>query len=456
MPLAIFPAESDVVETLMRLAFQLAAILLAAKVFGEICDRYLRIPSVIGELLAGVAIGPFALGQFALPADFGPLFPVPLGYGMEGGPTLPLSIELWSIGQVAAIVLLFLAGLETNSKLFFRYAGPSIPVAAGGVILPFVFGAGAIAFFKDDIGFSDTEALFMGAVMVATSVGITARVLEEQRKLDSPEGVTVLAAAVLDDILGILVLTVVIGIHASGSVSVGEIVWIGAKAVIFLAALLAVGFLGQRLISKTILSFRTNGAAIGLALFLALLASGLAETFGLAMIIGAYAIGLALSESRLRHAVEEKMGTLANAIVPIFFCTMGMLVDVTSLVNAIGVGAVITVLAIIGKVFGSGVPALGVGFNMRGASRIGFGMLPRGEVALIVAGIGLSNGIIQQELFDIAIMMTIVTTIIAPIALKPLFTSGGSGLRKPGPEDGGEAPPDGEETPSPAPHEAEH
>ena len=172
-------------------------------------------------------------------------------------------------------------------------------------------------------------------------------------------------------------------------------------------------------------------------MFLALLASGLAETFGLAMIIGAYAIGLALSESRLRHAVEEKMGTLANAIVPIFFCTMGMLVDVTSLVGAIGVGAVVTVLAIIGKVFGSGVPALGVGFNLRGASRIGFGMLPRGEVALIVAGIGLSNGIIQQELFDIAIMMTIVTTIIAPIALKPLFTSGGSGLRKPGPEDDG-------------------
>ena len=221
-------------------------------------------------------------------------------------------------------------------------------------------------------------------------------------------------------------------------------------------ALLAVGFLGQRLISRTVLSFRTNGAAIGLALFLALLASGLAETFGLAMIIGAYAIGLALSESRLRHAVEEKMGTLANAIVPIFFCTMGMLVDVTSLVNAIGVGAVITVLAIIGKVFGSGVPALGVGFNMRGASRIGFGMLPRGEVALIVAGIGLSNGIIRQDLFDIAIMMTIVTTIIAPIALKPLFTSGGSGLRKPGPEDGVEAPADGEETPPPAPHEADH
>ena len=456
MPLTILPAESEIVETLMRLAFQLAAILLAAKVFGEICDRYLKIPSVIGELLAGVAIGPFALGQFALPADFGALFPLPLGYGMEGGPALPVSIELWALGQIAAIVLLFLAGLETNSKLFFRYAGPSIPVAAGGIILPFVFGAGAIAFFEDHISFGDTEALFMGAIMVATSVGITARVLEEQRKLDSPEGVTVLAAAVLDDVLGILLLTVVIGIHASGTVSVGEIVWIGAKALIFLGALLAVGFLGQRFISRAILSFRTNGAAIGLAFFLALLASGLAETFGLAMIIGAYAMGLALSGSRLRHAVEDKMGVLANAIVPIFFCTMGMLVDVGSLVGAIGVGAVVTALAIVGKVFGSGVPALAVGFNLRGASRIGFGMLPRGEVALIVAGIGLSEGVIQQDLFDIAIFMTIVTTIVAPIALKPLFTGGGSGLRKPGPGSGDDDPPGQEATVPPTPQDTGH
>ena len=439
LPIPVLPAESEeIVETVMRLAFQLAAILLAAKVFGEICSRYLKIPSVIGELLAGVIIGPFALGQFGLPNDFGPLFPLPMGYGTEGGPSIPVSVELWSIGQIAAIVLLFLAGLETNSKLFFRYATPGVAVAAGGVLLPFVFGAGAVALFEADIGFSDDEALFMGAVMVATSVGITARVLSEQRKLHSPEGVTVLAAAVIDDILGIILLTVVIGIHDSGSVSAGDIVWVAAKAIIFLVALLAVGFLGQRQISRFVLSFRSAGTGIALALFLALLASGLAETFGLAMIIGAYAMGLALSDSRLKHAVEEQMGHLANAIVPIFFGTMGMLVDVESMASAIGLGVVITLLAIVGKVIGSGVPALGVGFNRRGASRIGFGMLPRGEVALIVAGIGLSEGIIEQDLFGVAILMTIVTTVVAPIVLVPLFKSGGSGLRNPGPDDEGD------------------
>ena len=419
----------------MRLAFQLAAILVAAKILGELCDRYLKIPSVIGELLAGVIIGPFALGQFALPNDFGPLFPLPEGYGLTGGPVIPVSVELWSIGQIAAIVLLFLAGLETNSKLFFRYAGPGVAGAIGGVLFPFIFGVGTVALLEADIGFSDNEALFMGAIMVATSVGITARVLGEQRKLHSPEGVTVLAAAVIDDILGIILLSVVIGIHDTGSVNMGDIVWIGAKAVLFLGGLLTVGFLGQRYISRFVLSFRSGGAAIGLAFFLALLASGLAETFGLAMIIGAYAIGLALSNSRLKHTVEEQMGHLANAIVPIFFGTMGMLVDIESMADGIVLGLVLTVLAVVSKVLGSGAPALGVGFNSRGAARIGFGMLPRGEVALIVAGIGLSEGIIQQDLFGVAILMTIVTTILAPIVLVPLFKTGGSGLRNPETDD---------------------
>ncbi len=421
--------EGDVTELVTHLAFQLTAILLAAKIGGEICERWLKIPSVIGELLAGVAIGPFALGQFPITSHFGPLFPLPHGYG--GGGVIPVSIELWSLGQIAAIVLLFMAGLETNAKLFFRYAGPGLAVAAGGVIFPFVLGAWATVFmgFADDFG--DPRALFMGAIMTATSVGITARVLSERRKLDTPEGVTILAGAVIDDVLGILLLTVVVGIAATGTVEAGEVLKVAAKAVGFWIGLTVIGFLLSKHISRLALNFRSGGAAMGLALALALFSSGLAETFGLAMIIGAYSIGLALSGTRLAEALEEHLQSVAHALVPIFFVVMGTLVDLGNMSSAIGLGLVITAFAILSKVLGSGVPALAVGFNARGATRIGLGMLPRGEVALIIAGIGLSRGVIEQDLFGVAIMMTIITTVMAPILLVPAFEKGGSGRRRP-------------------------
>ena len=439
----------NIVELVTQLAFQLTAIFLAAKIGGEICERWLKIPAVIGELLAGVLIGPFALGQYEITSSFGALFPLPHGYGGEGGPVIPVSVELWSLAQVGAIVLLFAAGLETNAKLFLRYAGPGLAVAAGGVVVPFIFGVAATVAlgFADDFG--DTKALFMGAVMVATSVGITARVLSEKRKLDSPEGVTILSAAVIDDVLGILVLTVVVGIADTGSVEAGEVLKVAAKAVGFWLALMAIGFMAQRHISNFALSFRSRGATVGIALALAFLSSGLAETFGLAMIIGAYSIGLALSGSRLKHAVEQHIVNLSYAIVPIFFVVMGMLVDVGSMAEAIGLGILITFLAIIGKVVGSGVPALWTGFNLRGATRIGLGMLPRGEVALIIAGVGLSEGIIEQDLFGVAILMTIVTTVVAPILLVPAFERGGSGLRRPRAEE--EAPSAAAEAPPPSP-----
>lgn len=431
----------DVTELVTHLTFQLTAIFLAAKIGGEICHRWLKIPSVIGELLAGVAIGPFALGQFAITADFGPLFSLPAHYGEVGGPTVPVSIELWTIGQIGAIVLLFLAGLETNAKLFLRYAGPGAVVAAGGVVFPFVMGAGATWLMGSAEGFFSHEALFMGAIMTATSVGITARVLSEKRKLDTPEGVTILAGAVIDDVLGILILAIVVGMAATGSVTGSEIAAIAIKAIGFWIGLSLIGYVISSRISRLALSLRSSGGALGIALALALFSSGLAETFGLAMIIGAYSIGLAFSTTRLKEVIEEQMQSVANVLVPIFFVTMGMLVDVKSMGGALGLGIVITILAIVSKVFGSGLPAMLVGFNLRGATRIGLGMLPRGEVALIIAGIGLATisydtgvSIIGQDLFGVAILMTILTTILAPILLVPAFKTGGPGKKDDNPQ----------------------
>ena len=418
----------ELVHLITRVVLQLALIVAAAKIAGEISERYLRIPPVLGELAAGIIIGPFALGGIGL-FGFEPIFGAASHAISNHTPNI--STEIWTIAQVASVVLLFAVGLETDLKQFLRYAGPASAVALGGVILPFAFGAGATVYFGHADGFLDPTALFMGAIMTATSVGITARVLQDLHRMGAPEGVTIIGAAVVDDVMGILVLAVVVAMSETGAVEPGELGLIAAKAVGFWLGLTGLMILLSGWISKALGWFRDPGAPLALALGLALLGAGLAESFGLAMIIGAYSVGLGLAHTPLAHRIEQGMLGVYHFMVPIFFVVMGMLVDVSTIGGVLGFGIALTVLAIISKVVGAGGPALAVGFNRRGAWRVGLGMLPRGEVALIIAGIGLSREVIDHDLFGVAILMTIVTTLIAPILLVPAFRSGVSGRRNP-------------------------
>jgi Kef-type K+ transport system membrane component KefB len=416
-----------ITEIIMHLVLQLAVILVMAKLAAEVCERWLKVPPVLGELVVGIVIGPYALGTVQIPG-LGPLFPLP--DVVETVTAIPVSIELYSIAQVAAVVLLFVIGLETDFRQFLRFAGPGLLVAIGGVVVPFLLGAWLTVVFGFAEHFGDAKALFMGAILTATSVGITARVLSDMGKLGTPEGVTVLAAAVIDDVIGILVLTIVVGIAGVGVLSAGYVAGVTLKAVGFWLGLTAGGLLFAKFIANFIGWFKTAGAAIGLMLALGFLTAALAEQAGLAMIIGAYSMGLALSGTSLARRLEEQLRGVYNALVPVFFVVMGMMVDVRSMTGMLAFGAVITVAAIVGKVFGAGLPSLLVGFNIRGAWRIGVGMLPRGEVALIVAGIGLTRGVVDNELFGVAILTTVVTTLLAPPILLSLFSRGGSGRRQ--------------------------
>ena len=417
--------DEELVEAVTRLVIQLGIILLAAKIGGEVAQRFLKVPAVLGELAIGVAIGPFALGSVEI-LGLGPLFP-------DLDRVVPVSDELWSIAQIASIVLLFVVGLETNLVQFLRYAGPGFAVATGGVVLPFLFGVVATKLlgFAGEDGFFSSEALFIGAIMTATSLGITARVLSDIDRLESSEGVTIIAAAVVDDVLAILILAIVVGISEGGGISASEVGWISFKAIAFWLGLTVVGILVAPYIGRFVASLRVTGAGIAIYLALAFLAAGLAETFNLAFIIGAFSIGLALSRTELAHQLEEPLNAVYNALVPVFFVVMGMLMDIAAMGDAIVFGVIITLLAIVSKVGGAGLPAMATGFNVRGSARVGMGMLPRGEVALIIAGIGLSKNLIEQDLFGVSIFMTVVTTLIAPILLVPLFARGGSGMRKP-------------------------
>ena len=416
--------ESDAHSVAMFVA-QVAIILVAAKLGGEVAERFIRVPAVIGELSVGILIGPFALGGIDLPY-VGPLFHYATG---DHQLAVPISEVLQSTAEVGAIVLLFMAGLETDLKQFLRYSGPASLVALGGVVLPFTLGAGATVAFGYADGFGAIEALFMGAVCTATSIGITVRVLGDLRRLDTPEGVTTLAAAVLDDVLGIIVLTIVVGIGASGELSLQSTSLVAVRTLGFWIALTVVGVLLSRHISKLIGRFNVSGAAVALALGLAFAAAVLAEVLGLAMIIGAFSIGLALSGTDLAHRLETPLSGVYAFLVPIFFVVTGMTVDVGELGGVWQFGLVLTILATLGKVLGGGLPALAVDFNRRGAARIGFGMLPRGEVALIMASIGIAHGLINNSLFGVTIMMTLVTTIVAPIALSQLFKNERPGTR---------------------------
>ncbi len=430
-PSALFASDGsasvNMGHRMTHLVLELAFIIMVARGFGHFFTRVLKQPAVLGELCAGMVIGPYALGSLPLPF-IGPLFMLP------HSSMIPLSAELYGIATLASIILLFLVGLETDVTAFLKYSVAGTFVGIGGLLFSFVFGDLLAIFFGVADNFLDPRALFLGAISTATSVGITARVLSDQKKLDSPEGVTILAGAVIDDVFGIIVLAIVVGISKASGMGETHVDWkslsmIAIKAFGFWIICTALGLLLARKITKILKWFKSTDLIAGVSLGLALLLAGLSELAGLAMIICAYIMGLSLSRTDLVNEVHNHLKGIYSILVPIFFCAMGMLVDFHAMKGAVLFGLVYTAFAFAGKIFGCGLPAIFMGFNLRGAARIGIGMLPRGEVALIIAGIGLSSGIVGPEIFGVAIMMTLLTTVAAPPAMIKIF-KGKPGVKK--------------------------
>lgn len=418
----------DLIAQAVRLVAQLAVILFAAKIGAEICERYLKQPAVLGELIAGVLISPFLFGGYIPFFEGGALFPQP-----AQAIGIPIPAPLFAVAQLAAVILLFLAGLETDLKQFLKYALAATIVALGGVLIPFILGTYLTVVFGLAKHFYDPNALFVGSILTATSVGITARVLGDLGKLDTPEGVTILGAAVVDDVFGIIVLSIVIAIGVAEihgtPINFKEIGILGFKAIGFWVALMVVGILGASFFEKFLHWFRTRGSIVPLALAVCFVAAFLAEWAGLAMIIGAYAIGLSLSSRPIAKELIESIEPVYHFLVPVFFVVTGMMVNLNSIGDLPLFAIAITIAAIVGKWLGCSSMALMTGFNVTGANRVGIGMIPRGEVALIIAQVGIAKGIIDQGIYGVAILMAFVTTLFAPLGLAPVFKSGVSGIR---------------------------
>ncbi|MBI9101496.1 MAG: cation:proton antiporter [Spirochaetales bacterium] len=408
------------------LVLQLAMVVISARLVGYLFSTYLKQPKVLGELVAGMIIGPYALGRIHIPMIHGPLFSLAEG-------AIPVSPELYGFAMVASIILLFLSGLETDLPTFLKFSLRGSVIGLGGVVFSFVLGdLTAVLFLPGVNSFMNPEALFLGTLSTATSVGITARILSEKRKLSSPEGVTILAAAVLDDVVGIVLLAIVVGISkVSGSgehIPWKHIGFVAAKAFGFWIIFTVLGIIFGPRITRRMKQFRSMEMIASLSFGLALFFSGLAEMAGLAMIIGAYVTGLSLSQTDMAHEIRTRLKGIYDFFVPVFFCVMGMMVDFAAIKPVFFFGLIYTFAAILGKLLGCGLPSLTMGFNLKGAARIGAGMLPRGEVTLIVAGIGLSSGAIGKDLFGISIMTLLIASVIAPPLLVKSF-SGGPGFK---------------------------
>jgi fructose-specific phosphotransferase system IIA component len=391
------------------------------------------VPPVLGELIAGIVIGPFALGGIPLPG-----FPDGLFFVKELAGNMAVSPELYAFSTIGSIILLFSSGLETNLGLFLRYSVAGGVIGIGGVVISFVSGA-AVGSALLLLPPTDPVCLFLGVLSTATSVGITARILSDQKKMDSPEGVTTLAAAVFDDVLGIITLAVVLGIvsllsKGEGSFDTLSVAGIAVKAFGLWLGFTVLGLIFSKRIAGFLKIFKQSYDFSILALGLALILSGVFEANGLAMIIGAYIMGLSRSKTDIAAMIQERLHGLYEFFVPIFFAVMGMMVNVTAIFSkeVLIFGAIYSASAILAKVVGCGGPAMFLGFNLKGAFRIGAGMIPRGEVALIIAGIGISWGILNDTQFSVVILMTLVTTVIAPPLINVALKIPGSGTRKEG------------------------
>ncbi|WP_449601505.1 cation:proton antiporter [Paenibacillus sp. Marseille-Q9583] len=375
----------------MEFVLYLMLIILFTKLAGDLSVR-LGQPSVLGKLIVGIILGPAVLGW------------------IQNGEFIHY------FSEIGVLLLMFIAGLETDLDQLRKNWKSAFAVAVGGIILPFIGGFAIGEMF----GFASHNAMFMGVILSATSVSISVQVLKDMNKLNTREGSTILGAAVVDDILVVILLAVLMSFFGTGeSVSIGLLI---TKKVLFFAVALVVGWFVVPRVMKWMAPLKVTEAVIAAALMICFAFAYFAEIMGMAGIIGAFAAGIAISQTSFKHTVESKLEPIAYSIfVPVFFVSIGLNVSFEGVGSQLGFVLLLTVIAILTKLFGGGLGARLTGFNNHSSLIIGSGMISRGEVALIIAATGLQSGLLQQQYFTSVIIVVIVTTLVTPPLLKYMF-----------------------------------
>jgi Kef-type K+ transport system membrane component KefB len=432
--LATAVASADVTGVLIAVLMSLAVIYLASRLGGEICARF-DLPPVLGELLAGAVVGISILHLVVFPEGGVTAQDSLLMQAVQ--PFLHLSPEVWEatfaaegevvsvLSELGVIMLLFEIGLESNVQELLRVGVQAALVAVIGVTVPFVTGTlGLIYLFH----VPTIAAIFAGAALTATSIGITAKVLAELQQLSSSEGQVILGAAVLDDILGIIILAVVASLVKTGEVEIGRVVYLIVGAAVFLVGSVLVGRLLSPWFVGLVNNMKTRGSLLIMALILMLVLSVIGAAIQLEAILGAFTAGLILSETERQQDLEEQVMPLADFFVPLFFVCVGARTDFSVFNPAIPanreglvLAGFLVVVAIVGKV----ASGLGVGWGGEKLNRlaVGVGMIPRGEVGLVFAAAGASSGALSEALDAGIVVMVILTTFLAPPLLRLVFPS---------------------------------
>ncbi|WP_053368144.1 cation:proton antiporter [Bacillus sp. FJAT-27245] len=374
------------------LILQLAIILIASKVAGSLSVR-LGQPSVLGKLLIGIVLGPSVLGL------------------------VNETVTLAQLSQLGVILLMFIAGLETDIDDFKQSGKAASFVGLGGIILPLVGGYLVGGMF----GLSTMESWFLGLLLSATSVSISVQALKELNQLQSREGTAIMGAAVIDDVVVIIALAFLMS-FAGGDVNLTAVV---LKKIAFFAGAILVGWKAVPWFLEKFGKLKVTETVISSALIVCLVFAYFAEYTGVAAIIGAYIAGVAISVTKFKEEVFEKVETISYSIfVPVFFTSIGISAQFSGIADNLPLIVILTVLAILTKFVGAGIGAKLSGFGWNSAMGIGSAMVSRGEVALIIAAIGLEAKLLTQDLFAVLVVVILITTIVTPPMMKVFFNRG--------------------------------
>ncbi|MGB5089734.1 MAG: cation:proton antiporter [Nitrososphaeraceae archaeon] len=390
---------------LIHVLITLAVLLFAAKIFAEIFNK-LRLPVVLGELTAGIIMGPFAIGSI-------PIF--------DGKPLVILNETVLQIGEIAGIVILFIAGLEITPREFLRGGAASFTIGACGVIVPFFLGYYIFTIY----GLQGLQSILVATALTATSVAITVSVLTELGKMQTKEAKIILGAAIVDDILAIAVLSVVVTMVQTGNMApnIIDILFLILKILgIFAALLIGAIIIIPRLLHAERL-WKARGSIEGIVTASFFGASAIAAAVGLSPIVGAFSVGMAVASTKIIKRVEEYVDKLEIIFAPLFFAIIGAQVNLTGVnLDVLYLSGIIIIVAIVSKLAGCGLPALMFLRNKSKAMKVGIGMISRGEVGLIVAGIGVTTGVLSSNIYTTVIIMVAVTTLVTPIWLKRAYS----------------------------------
>ena len=392
-------------EDFIHVLISLAIILFAAKIFAEIFHKF-KLPVVLGELLAGIIVSPFAFGAI-------PLF--------DGKPLVILNETVLQIGEISGIVILFIAGLAITPKEFLRGGAASFIIGACGVVVPFFVGYYVFTLF----GIGALQSVLVATALTATSIAISIRVLTELGKMQTKEAKLILGAAIVDDILAIAVLSVVTTMVQTGNMTpnIVDITFLILKILgVFVALLVGAILIVPKMLHAERL-WRSRGSIEGIVTASFFGASGIAAIVGLSPIVGAFAVGMAVASTKIIGRVEEYVEKLEIIFGPLFFAIIGAQVNLTGVnLYVLFLTSIVVAVAIGTKLVGCGLPAMIFLKDRSKAMRVGIGMISRGEVGLIVAGIGVTSGALSSNIYTTVIIMIAVTTMITPIWLKKAYS----------------------------------